>query len=228
MKPKAVVLLSAGLDSSVNLYQAALTHQVVLALTFDYGQKAARKEVESARKLTQQLRVPHKVLDLSWFKEFNRSSLLVTDEVIPTGLQVQIDDPTVSQQTAKSVWVPNRNGVFLNIAAAFAEALNAAIVVPGFNIEEAASFPDNSEAFMAKLDASFAYSTSNHVQVKCFTSSLNKTEIVDLGEKLNVPWHLIWPCYFSRDKWCGQCESCQRSKRAFKKAQVPLDALFAE
>ena len=228
MKSKVVVLLSAGLDSSVNLYRAAQDHEVVLTLTFDYGQKAAKKELESAQKLARQLQVPHKVLNLNWFKDFNKSSLLVDSETVPTGTQIQMDDKVASEASAKSVWVPNRNGIFLNIAAAFAEALGAQYAIPGFNIEEAATFPDNSEAYMQKLDASFAYSTANKVQVKCFTSALNKAEIVSLGETLNVPWHLIWPCYFSREKWCGQCESCQRAKRAFKTAQVPVEALFNE
>ena len=204
MKSKAVVLLSSGLDSSVNLFEAAQVYDVALALTFDYGQKAAAKELESSQKLAKHLRIPHKILNLPWFKDFNRSSLLVENEKIPTGAQVKIDDKATSESTAKSVWVPNRNGIFLNIAAAFAEAAQAQFVVPGFNVEEAATFPDNTEAFMNKLDEAFAYSTSNKVQVKCFTSSLNKSEIVKRGEALNVPWHLIWPCYFSGEKWCGQ------------------------
>lgn len=226
MKSKVVVLLSAGLDSSVNLYRVARDHEVALALTFDYGQKAAKKELESAQKLARQMQVQHKTLNLSWFKDFNRSSLLVDNEAVPTGAQVQLDDKIASQASAKSVWVPNRNGIFLNIAAAFAEALEAQYVVPGFNSEEAAAFPDNSQAFMDKLDSCFFYSTANKVQVKCYTSALDKTEIVALGEQLHVPWHLIWPCYFSEEKWCGQCESCQRAKRAFKSVQVPVEALF--
>lgn len=226
MKKKAVVLLSAGLDSSVNLFAAAADEEVVLALTFDYGQKAARKELESAQKLAKYLNIPHKILALPWFKDLHRSSLLLESEQVPTGAAVQIDDVKTSQQTAKAVWVPNRNGIFLNIAAAFAEALEADFVVPGFNVEEAATFPDNSETFMRKLDEAFADSTANKVRVKCFTSALNKTQIVERGEKLNVPWHLIWPCYFGHAKWCGQCESCLRSKRAFTAAQVPLRSLF--
>lgn len=224
---KAVVLLSAGLDSSVNLYQAKKDLEVVLTLSFDYGQKAAVKELESAQKLAKSLRLPHKVLDLKWFRDFNRSSLL-TQDMIPIGSRVSIDDLQVSQESAKSVWVPNRNGIFLNIAAGFAESLGADFVIPGFNAEEAKTFPDNSEAFMKTLDEAFAFSTGNAVQVKCFTSHLEKTEIVKLGESLNVPWHLIWPCYFAREKWCGQCESCQRSKRAFLKNQVEVDALFMD
>ena len=228
MKQKAVVLLSAGLDSSVNLFEALEKMEVVLALTFDYGQKAARREIESAAKICRQLRLTHKVVSLPWFKDFNRSSLLVDSQEVPTGTAVQIDDLKTSKESAKSVWVPNRNGIFLNIAAAFAEALDAGIVVPGFNAEEAVTFPDNSEAFMKKLDQSFSYSTSNQVRVECFTVAMNKIEIVKRGDELQVPWHLTWPCYFSRDKWCGQCESCLRAKRAFTAADIPVLSLFAE
>jgi 7-cyano-7-deazaguanine synthase len=228
MKKKAVVLLSSGLDSSVNLFAAHAEHEVVLALTFDYGQKAARREIEHSGKLAAHLKVPHTVLSLQWFKDFNRSSLLMDDEAVPTGTAVDINSHAQSLQTAKSVWVPNRNGIFLNIAAAYAEALAADIIIPGFNIEEASTFPDNSEAFMKALTASLFYSTANHVEVQCGTVNLNKTDIVKKGQRLNLPWHLLWPCYFSLEKWCGQCESCLRSKRAFAAAGVDVANLYLE
>ncbi|MGZ3744499.1 MAG: 7-cyano-7-deazaguanine synthase QueC [Pseudobdellovibrionaceae bacterium] len=226
MRRKALVLLSSGLDSSVNLFEAHQKEDVILALTFDYGQKAAKKEIESASSLAAYLGVPHKVLSLPWFKDFNRSSLLVDLEAVPTGNDVNIQSHEQSLQTAKSVWVPNRNGIFLNIGAAFAESLGADLVIPGFNAEEATTFPDNSEAFMKALTASLSYSTANHVQVECYTVKLQKIEIVKKGLSLNMPWHLLWPCYFSGEKWCGQCESCQRSKRAFAGAGVDVYNLY--
>jgi 7-cyano-7-deazaguanine synthase len=226
MKRKAVVLLSSGLDSSVNLFEAAQKEEVVLALTFNYGQKAAQKEIEHSAKLADYLKIPHKVLSLPWFKDFNKSSLLVDSEAVPTGKNVDIQSHEQSLQTAKSVWVPNRNGIFLNIGAAFAEALGAQIVIPGFNAEEATTFPDNSEAFMKELTTSLSYSTANHVQVECFTVKLQKPDIVKKGMALNMPWHLLWPCYFSKEKWCGECESCLRSKRAFSVAGVHVQNLY--
>lgn len=226
MKKKAVVLLSSGLDSSVNLFEAQQKEEVVLALTFDYGQKAARKEVEHSRKLAEYLKVPHKVVSLPWFKDFNKSSLLVDSEDVPTGSQVDIQSHEQSLQTAKSVWVPNRNGIFLNIGAAFAEALGAKLVIPGFNAEEATTFPDNSEAFMKELTRSLSFSTANQVEVHCYTVNLQKTEIVKRGALLKMPWHLLWPCYFSKEKWCGECESCLRSKRAFAAAHVDVQGLY--
>lgn len=223
---KYVVLLSSGLDSTVNLYAAKKQGQVVLALTFDYGQRAAKKEIESAKKLCQKLQIPHQVLSLPFFKDFGQSSLVDTSKTLPTGNDVAIDDKTTSAKTAKSVWVPNRNGIFLNIAAGFAESLGAAAVVPGFNKEEAATFPDNSQAFLKALTGSLDFSTANHVKVECFTTEMVKTEIVEWGKTLQVDWSLMWPCYQSLEKWCGECESCQRSKRALKAAHVSTTGLF--
>ncbi len=226
---KVVALLSAGLDSTVNAFDAIKhNHEIVLALTFDYGQRAAKKEVESAVKIAAYLRIPHKIVQLPWFKDFNKSSLLVESQEVPTGSSVQMDDQTRSLETAKSVWVPNRNGIFLNIAAAYAEALGAQAVIPGFNAEEAATFPDNSKEFLEQSTKALWYSTSNHVTVGCYTAHLKKADIVRLGHGLKVPWELIWPCYFSGDQWCGQCESCQRSKRAFASANIDVKHLFKE
>lgn len=226
---KVVVLLSAGLDSTVNVYEAVKhRHEVVLALTFNYGQRAAAKEIEYSAKLAQHLQIPHKVIDLPWFKDFNRSALLVDSQKVPTGKDVEIDNLEKSNETAKSVWVPNRNGIFLNIAAAFAESLNASSVTPGFNAEEAATFPDNSKEFMEQATKSLYYSTSNHVTVGCYTAHLKKPDIVRLGQGLRIPWEMVWPCYFAGEKWCGECESCLRAKRAFNSANIDVKHLFKE
>jgi 7-cyano-7-deazaguanine synthase len=211
---KSVVLLSSGLDSTVNLYRALDESQVVLALTFDYGQRAAIKEIAAAQKISNRLSVPHKVVSLPWFREFTKTSLVNGDMQVPTNQQVAIADLAISEVTAKAVWVPNRNGIFINIAAAFAEALGAGWIIPGFNLEEAATFPDNSEDFLQAASGSLEYSTANHVKVKCFTTALDKKQIVALGRTLKVPFDMIWPCYFGGEAPCGQCESCLRFQRA--------------
>jgi len=211
---RSLVLLSSGLDSTVNLYSALAESVVVLALTFDYGQRAATREIEHARDLAATLGIPHKVLALPWFRDFTRTSLVDSDQAVPTDANVGINDFELSTASAKAVWVPNRNGIFLNIAAAFAEGLNADWIIPGFNREEAVTFPDNSAAFLEATTRSLDYSTSNHVAVKCFTTELDKIEIVKLGRKLNVPFHKVWACYFGGEAQCGSCESCQRFARA--------------
>lgn len=219
---RSVVLLSSGLDSTVNLFEAKSRSEVVLALTFDYGQRAAAREIEHAGALAQSLGVPHKVLSLPWFTDFTKTSLVNRETEVPTSKDVSIDDFEASTRTAKAVWVPNRNGIFLNIAAAFAEGLAADWIIPGFNAEEAVTFPDNSEEYLRAATRSLSFSTSNQVEVKCFTTALNKPEIVRRGKELGVPFNMIWPCYFGGETPCGQCESCQRFNRALAEGDVTL------
>lgn len=214
--PASVVLLSSGLDSTVNLYEALKKSRVVLALTFDYGQRAAPREIERARELARLNGVPWTSLDLRWFAEFTKTSLVNKDAQVPTGASVSIDDLSTSNETAKAVWVPNRNGIFLNIAAAFAEGLGATQIIPGFNIEEGATFPDNTQEFLDATTAAFRFSTSNHVRAVCYTTTLNKTQIVSRGRELGARFDLMWPCYLAGETPCGECESCKRFNRALK------------
>lgn len=213
---KAVVLLSSGLDSTVNLYAAVQFNQVVRVLTFNYGQRAAEREILQSQKICAQLELPHQVIELPWFKEITQTSLVNRREDIPQGEQVKIDDYLQSLQTAKSVWVPNRNGVFLNIAASIAEGLGADFVVPGFNKEEAMTFPDNSAGYIHALDQSFSFSTANKIKVRCYTADKTKKDIVTQGRELRVPFDLMWPCYYNGKEICRRCESCQRFLRATK------------
>jgi 7-cyano-7-deazaguanine synthase len=213
---KLLSLLSAGLDSTVNTFVAAREHALVGTLSFDYGQRAAPAEIRQAKQISNHLGVHHTLIDLPWFKNLGKSSLNNSLFEVPTHEQVSIDDLTVSQKTAERVWVPNRNGVFLNIAAALAEAQGADGVVVGFNVEEAATFPDNSQEYLDSCSRAFAYSTRNGVKAVCFTTAFDKTQIVARGIELGVQFELIWPCYFNGETWCGACESCQRSLRALR------------
>jgi 7-cyano-7-deazaguanine synthase len=120
----------------------------------------------------------------------------------------------MSERSAKAVWVPNRNGVFIEIAAAHAESLGAERLITGFNKEEAATFPDNSRAYVVAINRALAFSTANGVRVVSFTGALDKKAIVNLGRRLDAPLRHIWPCYEGGRIWCGECESCLRSLRA--------------
>ncbi len=214
-KKKAVVLLSGGLDSTVNLYEAHKEFNVVQVLTIDYGQKALSKELKAAEYFSKLLKLPWLSLDLSWLAKISASSLN-TKELIPQGSDVDITSYEVSVKTAHSVWVPNRNGLFLNIAGVYADALSADYIIPGFNKEEAETFLDNSKEFLLATNQSLKFSTRNHAEVFCFTTDLNKTEIVKRARELDIPLDKLWPCYHSLDQWCGVCESCLRFQRAMK------------
>lgn len=224
---KAVVLLSGGLDSSLNLFKAKEEFAEITTLTFDYGQRAAEKEIEAAKYLSGKTGCPHRVVALPFFKSFTKTSLIDIASEVPTE-KVNIEDRAASEESAKAVWVPNRNGIFLNIAAGFAEGAGAGYVVPGFNREEASTFPDNSAEFCERLDRSFAYSTSNKVRVRCYTLGMDKTEMVAEALKRRLPIRRLWPCYFSGATWCGRCESCQRFERALNNNGLSMERLSRE
>ena len=140
----AVTLLSGGLDSTVG-FKRALDHGGIdLAVTFDYGQRAAESEMGAAAQMCLRYGVEHRVIELPWLADGDDSALLKQGPEPPLPSQEDLDDVEgAAAEWADCVWVANRNGVFLNVAAAFAEKRGASEVVVGFNAEEGATFPDN-------------------------------------------------------------------------------------
>lgn len=214
----AVVLLSGGLDSTVNAAEAARCCASVLALTCDYGQRSAGREVEAARRIAAHLGISHRTIDLRWLGAMTRSALIPGEAEPPTPAEADLDDGEAGERTAAAVWIPNRNGLFLNVAAAFAESLEARWVIPGFNAEEATTFPDNSAAFIEAVNVAFTFSTRGTVRVHCFTSELTKTAIFRRAREIDAPIWLSWPCYLGGETPCGACESCVRFRRGLRES----------
>lgn len=228
MRKSSIVLLSGGLDSLASFHWATVETDVTCALTFDYGQQAAAKEIEQAQKICKTYDVSHRVVEIPWMGKLKNSALINTQVPLPQPTQAQLDDKTFATKSAASVWVPNRNGVFLNIAASFAEELLADWLIVGFNKEEAATFPDNSEGFVQASDKFFSYSTQNRVKVQAPMGSKTKKEIVKWALTQDVDLSLMWSCYRGGEKMCGACESCMRSRRALTEAEATnwLEKLF--
>lgn len=225
--PKAIILLSGGLDSAVNLSLAINKRNIVLNLIFDYGQKAAKYEIKAAKALSKFYTIPYEIIELDWLKNITDTSLVNKSEVIPKVTEKDFTSKNFFFETAKKVWVPNRNGVFINIAAAYAEHLQAKTIIVGFNKEEGVTFPDNSSAFLKAINQSLKYSTLKDVKVESFVRDLNKTEIVTKGLEQALPFKLIYSCYHGKEKMCGECESCQRLIRAIKQVnQEPLTKIM--
>jgi 7-cyano-7-deazaguanine synthase len=217
----AVVLLSGGLDSAVNLKRASDDTGVALALTFDYGQRAAAREAAAAALMCRQLGVPHRLVDLPWLAEISGSALVRKDLELPRLGPHQLDEARVrSGETAQAVWIPNRNGIFVNVAAAFAESMGGLTVVAGFNAEEAAIFPDNSHDFVSAVNASLSLSTRGPVRVVCYTQGMTKPQIVGLGRRIDAQLACIWSCYQGDREECWECESCARLERALREADA--------
>ncbi len=132
---RLVTLLSGGLDSVVATTAASRDHEIVLALTFDYGQHAAPREIAAAQQIAEILDIEHSVIALPWLGQITHSALVADEGQIPTAEPQSLDDPQAAAVAAQAVWVPNRNGIFLNIAAGYCEAQDCEGIVCGFNAE---------------------------------------------------------------------------------------------
>jgi 7-cyano-7-deazaguanine synthase len=199
-RPKSIILLSGGLDSTVSAAIAKKKTTPRFALTFDYGQRAAKMEVHAARSICRVLKIKHKVVRLPFFAEFKGLTMLRSRGKVSTKKFTKLKD----------VWLPNRNGLFINIAACYAEYYHADIIVAGFNREEAAEFPDNKPQFIAAVNHSLIYSTLSKVKVISYVSDYTKQQIYQLGLRCKAPLEHIYVCYLGRKKMCGKCASCRK------------------
>jgi 7-cyano-7-deazaguanine synthase len=220
----AVVLLSGGLDSTVALADVVLRKPVACALTFDYGQRAFKHEFKAAKAIAAHYQISHRVIALPWLAELLPMALTPLSVLKAQGVQEQKAETDAELYDVNRVWVPNRNGLFLNIAACFAEALKVNTLIFGANAEEGVDFPDNTPAFREKLSAVFAFSTLTGVQVETPVGALNKIQIIERGLSLAVPFHLIWSCYEEDDTQCGECPSCLRVQNAQQQVETQTGA----
>lgn len=212
---KSIVLLSGGLDSFVSLAIAKDEYNVKLALTFDYGQKSVKQEIEASKKICEFYNIEHKIIKLDWLKEITQTAL-VSDKEVPLTTLNDLGSDEFVNKSAVSVWVPNRNGAFLNIAAAFADSYDYDYIIFGANKEEGTTFPDNTQEFIDKINESFEYSTQKHPKAYAPLINLDKNDIVKKAVKEGVPLELTRSCYSTNEKHCGVCESCVRLKRALE------------
>jgi 7-cyano-7-deazaguanine synthase len=204
----AVALVSGGLDSTVAIAISVELFRLERGLFFDYGQHAAREEFESAGRITRRYGLPLERIELPWMERFSRSAL-IRGSGGPPGAEA-----VGSSDRSRTVWVENRNGVFVDIAASIAASTGCLVVIAGFNAEEAMDFPDNSETYIEAVNRALALGTSTCVEVVSPTVRMNKKEIVREGLRLGIPWSDLWSCYRSGEAMCGRCESCNRLQRA--------------
>ncbi len=207
---KSIVLMSGGLDSLVSLGLKKEELNITLGLTFNYGQKSAKKEIEASRKICEYYKIEHKVIKLDWLAEITNTAL-VSDEAVPTGSKLE-DFATAS----KLVWVPNRNGLFLNIAGCYADSNDYDYILIGANREEAQVFSDNTQEFIDSVNKEFEFSTQKAPKVIAPLINYVKNDIVMLALKHQIPLELTMSCYQGGDKHCGICESCTRLKKALE------------
>ena len=203
-RTRSLALVSGGLDSLVSLACAIKERKVESVLFFDYGQRARESERISSMNAANFYGLPFQDVDVRWLESLS-----------PAGMQSspahdRRDEAPGALRSIADVWIPNRNGVFVNVAAAYAEKAGCETIVTGFNREEAEEFPDNSGEYVARVNRALEMSTRNRVRVESFTIDLDKAAIIRLGLELRAPLSIIWSCYRSGERMCGRCASCTR------------------
>lgn len=211
---KAVVLLSGGLDSSTVLYQVSSDGYECYAISFDYQQRH-RRELESAAAIAQSAGVVDHQLVKFDLRQWGGSAL--TDD--------SIDLPHVRlfsemAQNIPVTYVPARNTIFLSFALAYAETIGAERVYIGVNALDYSGYPDCRPDYIQAMQEVFRLGTKQGREGKAIAIvtpliDLKKTEIIQMGNQVGVPWAQTWSCYAGGDIACGLCDSCRLRLLAF-------------
>lgn len=217
---KVVCLISGGMDSVVALHDALRTHDVLGALSFDYGSKHNHREIPFARQQSGLAMVPHQIINLGFIGQLFDSDLLTSGGAIPEG--------HYEEATMKSTVVPFRNGIFLAIAAGYAESLGAEGLVIAAHAGDHAIYPDCRESFMAPMAAAIEQGTYAGIQVLRPFIHWRKEQIVTRGHELNVDFARTWSCYQGGETHCGRCGTCVERREAFLISGVPDPTVYEE
>ena len=212
---KAVILLSGGLDSSTVLYQAQSDGYSCYALSFDYQQRH-RRELESAALIAKNVGVvEHQIVSFD-LRLWGGSALTDGAVAIP-----QHRDLTEMSASIPVTYVPARNTIFLSFALAYAEAIEASRVYIGVNALDYSGYPDCRPDYIEAMRSVFQLGTKQGregtpIEIITPLIDLKKTEIIELGDRLGVPWAQTWSCYSGDNFPCGTCDSCLLRLAAFK------------
>jgi 7-cyano-7-deazaguanine synthase len=207
---KAVCLLSGGMDSSTLAYVAKSRGYEILALHLNYGQRTERKELISAKKIASLLNAEAFVeISLDYFARFGASSL--TDE------KIAVEAYAPERSHLPNTYVPFRNANLLSIATSYAEARGADAIFIGVQSLDYSGYPDCRPQFIEAFQRVIDLGTKDTTKITLFTPfiTMTKTDILNEGLKLGVPYEYTWSCYRNEEKACGTCGSCHFRKEAF-------------
>jgi len=224
-KAKAVVLLSGGLDSATCLAIARAEGFEVYALSFDYQQRHA-SELNASRRIAESIGVAaHQILSVD-LRQWGGSAL--TSDAIDVPENREVDGKAVPV-----TYVPARNLIFLSLATAYAEAINARTIYIGVNSVDYSGYPDCRPAFIKAFSEAARLGTCAcdenwSFDIRTPLQNLSKAEIIRRGMSLNVDYSQTVSCYQADagGRACGVCDSCILRKAGFAQAGFADPTLY--
>ena len=222
MSKNAVVLLSGGLDSTTCVALALDQGFEITALSFDYNQRH-KVELVAARRVLEYYRVKrHFIFNVGLFKEIGGSALTDPSLAVPQHRSAEEMNGGIP-----ITYVPARNLVFLSYALGVAEMIGAEDLFIGVNSLDYSGYPDCRPEFIHAFQETANLAVKAGVEGVRFKIhapliDLTKAEIVALGTRLGVPYHLTHSCYAPNTEGlaCGGCDSCLLRRKGFEQAGI--------
>lgn len=202
--PKAIVLLSGGLDSATVAAKALAEGNDVIALSVYYGQRHAR-ELQSAQKIVHKLGIKeHFIVDIN-LAQWGGSTLTTHENLNPT------DFP--KSTIIANDYVPGRNTVFISVALSLAEAKEAKLIYLGFNAADT-FYPDTQQSYLESFENLASLYSRNGIEgtapkLVAPLIKYDKVSIISQALQLGVPIADTWSCYLGEEEPCGVCNACR-------------------
>lgn len=211
---QALVLFSGGIDSTTALYWALDRFGGVSLLTFDYGQRH-RVEIQAASEFARGLGLSQKILSVD-LTQIGGSAL--------TDATIRLPEFTAPERIGGGLpptYVPFRNGIFLALAAAWAEVLEARDIVVGFNVIDSPDYPDTRRPFLAAMERAVNAGTRAAFDKRRFSLhapfvDMTKAQIITAGLELGADYSLSISCYGGGEIPCLKCSACLLRQRAWQ------------
>ncbi|HTX14431.1 MAG TPA: 7-cyano-7-deazaguanine synthase QueC [Candidatus Baltobacteraceae bacterium] len=216
-KPKAIALLSGGMDSCVTAAIANQTHRLAL-LHASYGQLTERRERRAFDAIADFYGVRERlVVRFDAFAQIGGSALTDGRIRVPESGEALAPDAGIPV-----TYVPFRNAHFLSAAVSWAEVIGATAIFIGAVAEDSSGYPDCRPEYYRAFQAVIREGTRPETRIEIVTPviAMRKSEIVRRGTELGAPLDRTWSCYQFDDEACGACDSCRLRLRAFAEAGV--------
>jgi len=225
---KAVVLTSGGLDSTITAAIAQRDGARVYLLTVSYGQRHVI-EVERAGQVARALGAAgHLVLEVD-LRPIGGSAL-TTNEPVPKGRTL-----AERREGVPATYVPARNTIFLSLALAYAEVLEASVIYLGANVLDYSGYPDCRPDYLRAFEHMARLGTragvmGKGIEIRAPLLRMTKAEIIREGASLKVPFHLTHSCYDPAvdGTACGRCDSCRIRREGFRAAGISDPIPYAD
>jgi 7-cyano-7-deazaguanine synthase len=208
------------MDSTTAFYKAFEETDLVMALSFNYGQRHKR-ELTYARMTAEAHDVPYYIVDIRSIGMLLKGSALSDPDVeVPHG-HYAADNMAITI-------VPNRNMIMLSQAVGAAIGAEANEVWAAMHAGDHPIYPDCRPEFITAMNETIEIATESNVQIVAPFIDIEKDQIARIGHELNVDWLQTWSCYEGANTHCGRCGTCVERAEAFYLAAIPDPTLYQD